>query len=138
MEPVEVSGEPHGRLPSYILAEALEPAEQILLQGLLWLTLAVVVVGFVDVVARGRFRHLSLILARTLAALGPLLGIYGAANVLMKASLVVRDPSMLSAWVGPSTLLVSTGALCGSIGVVLATILRLVPARRGSPNLSKS
>lgn len=137
MEPVEVSGEPHGRLRSYILADALDPAEQLLLQGLLWLTLAVVVVGLVDLVARGRFRHLSLTLARMLGAAGPLLGIYGAASVLMKASLIVSEPSMISAWIGPSMLLLSTGALCGCIGVVLAAVLGLLPARHPLADLSK-
>ena len=130
MAPVEDSGEPHGRLPSYILAEALEPAEQILLQSLVWLALAIVVVALVDLVARGRFRTVSLTLARMLGALGPLLGVYGAANVLVKASLSVRDPSLIAAYVGPSALLVSAGALCGCIGIVLAAVLRVVPARR--------
>jgi len=136
MAPVEESGEPHGRLPSYILADALEPAEQILLQSLFWLTLVIVVVVLIDLVARGRFRTISLTLARMLAALGPLLGLYGAANVLVKASLSVAEPSMLAAHVGPSALLVSIGALCGGVGVVLAAVLKLIPAGRATPGRS--
>ena len=136
MAPVEVSGEPHGRLPGYILAEALEPAEQVLLQSLFWLTLVMVLVALVDLVARGRFRTISLTLTRMLAALGPLLGLYGAANVLVKASLSVREPSMIAGFVGPAALLVSAGALCGCVGVVLAAVLKLVPAGRIIPRSS--
>ena len=139
MAPVaEVSGEPHGRLPSYILAEALEPAEQVLLQSLFWLTLVVVLVALVDLVARGRIRTISLTLTRMLTALGPLLGLYGAANVLVKASLSVREPSMIAGFVGPAALLVSAGALCGCVGVVLAAVLKLIPAGRIIPARSAS
>lgn len=130
MAPVAESGESHGRLPSYILADALEPAEQILLQSLFWLALAVVVVALVDLIARGRIRTFSLTFSRMLSALGPLLGAYGAANVLVKASLSVREPSLISAYIGPSALLISAGALCGCVGIVVAAVLNLVPAGR--------
>ncbi|MDI6624434.1 MAG: hypothetical protein QME55_06865 [Brevundimonas sp.] len=133
MAPVEVSGEQHGRLRSYILAEALEPTANFVLQGLVWLTLAVLVVVLVDLVARGRFRNISSTLALMLAALGPLLGVYGAANILMSASLDPQYMQVVPGSLGPSALLVATGMLCGCIGVVLAAVLRIVPAKRRSP-----
>ena len=134
MEPVQASGEPQGRLRSYVLVEGLEPTANFVLQGLMLLTLAILVVVLVDLVARGRLRNISSTLALMLAALGPLLGAYGAANIVMSASLDLRYTAMDPGVVGPSALLVSTGMLCGCIGVVLAAVLRIVPAKRRSPH----
>ena len=134
MEPVQASGEPQGRLRSYVLAESLEPTANFVLQGLMLLTLAILVVVLVDLLARGRLRNISSTLALMLAALGPLLGAYGAANIVMSASLDLRYTAMDPGVVGPSALLVSTGMLCGCIGVVLAAVLRIVPAKRRSPH----
>ncbi|MCS6622740.1 hypothetical protein N0B44_07450 [Roseibacterium beibuensis] len=133
MAPVEVSGEPHGRLSSYILAEALEPTAHLVFQGLICLTLAIVVLVLVDLVLRGRFRNISSTLALMLAALGPLLGVYGAANIVMSASLDLRYTAMDPGVAGPSALMVATGVLCGCIGVVLAAVLKIVPAKTRNP-----
>lgn len=129
MAPVEVSEQPHGRLPGYLLAEGLEPTADFVLQGLFWLTLASLVVALVDLVVRGRFRNLSSTLARMLGALGPLLGVYGAANILMSASLNLQDARIWPGIVGQSALLVAVGTLCGCIGVVLVAVLRIIPAK---------
>lgn len=129
MEPVQVSEEPYGRLGGYVLAEALEPTANLVFQGLIWLTLAILAVVLVDLVVRGRFRNISSTLALMLAALGPLLGVYGAANILMSASLDLRYTAMDPGVVGPSALLVAIGMLCGCIGVVLAAVLRIVPPK---------
>ncbi|MDO9075925.1 MAG: hypothetical protein Q7U72_00565 [Brevundimonas sp.] len=132
MAPVEVSEEPHGRLPSYLLAEGLEPTADFVLQGLFWLTLAIVAIALVDLVARGRFRNVSSTLAGMLGALGPLLGVYAAANILMSASLNVQDTRIWPGIVGQSALLVAIGALCGCVGVVLVAVLRIIPAKHRS------
>lgn len=132
MEPVQASGESQGRLRSYVLAEGLEPTANFVLQGLMLLTLAIFVVVLVDLVARGRLRNISSTLALMLAALGPLLGAYGAASIVMSASLDLRYTAMDSGVVGPSALLVSMGMLCGCIGVVLAAVLKIVPVGRRS------
>ena len=133
MEPVQASGEPQGRLRSYVLAEGLEPTANFVLQGLMLLTLAILVVVLVDLVARGRLRNISSTLALMLAALGPLLGVYGAANIVMSASLDLRYTAMDPGVAGPSALMVATGVLCGCIGVVLAAVLKIVPAKTRNP-----
>ncbi|HEY0599267.1 hypothetical protein [Brevundimonas sp.] len=130
MAPVQPDEEPHGRLPGYNLAEALEPTANLVLQGLIWLTLAIVLAVVADLVVRGRFRNISSTLALMLGALGPLLGVYGAASIVISASLDLRYTAMDPGVVGPSALLVSIGMLCGCIGVVLAAVLRIVPAKR--------
>ncbi len=129
MAPVEVGEEPHGRLPGYLLAEGLEPTADFVLHALFLLTLAIFVFAVGDLIVRGRFRIISSTLARMLSALGPLLGVYGAANILMSASLNLQDPRMWSGIVGQSALLVATGTLCGCVGVVLAAVLRILPAK---------
>ncbi|CAN7257533.1 hypothetical protein [Brevundimonas sp. LjRoot202] len=130
MVPVQVVEEPHGRLPSYMLAEGLEPTANLVLQGIFWLTLTISVVVLADLIMRGRFRNISLTLARMLAAFGPLLGVYGAAKILMNVSLDLNRTYIDPGTVGQSALLVAVGALCGCIGVVLAAVLMIVPVRR--------
>jgi len=129
MEPVEVSDESLGRLPSYLLAEGLPPTANFVLHGLFWLTLAILVVVVIDLFARGRFRNFSSALASMLGALGPLLGFYGAADILMSVSLDPRYTDISGVAVGPSALLVAAGTLCGCIGVVLTAVLKIIPAK---------
>jgi len=128
MAPVEVSAEPYGRLPGYVLVEGLGPEGTFILHGLFWLALAIGVIALVDLILRGRFRTISATLARMLAALGPLLGIYGGASILMGASLKM-DTHLDPAAIGQSAFLVAIGALCGCVGVVLAAVLRIVPVK---------
>lgn len=134
MTPLQVGEEPYGRLSGYMLAEGLGPEASFVLQGLFWLTLAILVIVLVDLVVGGRFRNISSTLARMLGALGPLLGLYGAANILMSASLNLQFTYINPGIVGQSALLVAVGALCGGIGVVLAAVLQIVPVRhRNTP-----
>lgn len=129
MMPIEVGEESHGRLPSYLLAEGLPPTADYVLRGLFCLTLAILIVVVIDLFARGRFRNVSSTLASMLGALGPLLGVYGAANILMSASLDPQYTDISGVAVGPSALLVAVGTFCGCIGVLLAAVLRIVPVK---------
>jgi len=132
MAPVEVIAEPHGRLPSYSLADGLPPTADFVLHGLFWLTLAILLVVVIDLFARGRFRNISSTLAPMLGALAPLLGVFGVADILMSASLDPQYTDIPGVVVGPSAVLIAVGTLCGSIGVVLAAVLRIVPAKHRS------
>ena len=113
----------------------MEPTTGLVFQALLLLSLVVLVVAVADLVLRGRFRNAAIALTGMLTLLGPLLGVYAAANALMVAFIEVADTNTANfPFVAPAlaeaALAVAIGALVGAGAVILKTVLKLVDARR--------
>lgn len=111
--------------------------------GILMLVgLMVAVFVIVDLVLGGRFRNSALALSTMLAALAPLLALAAAAydtadhfiNLLtLPAEAATMAGVILPALAAPAVCLF-VGAVTGAIGVVLRTVLKIVPPR-GKPSV---
>jgi hypothetical protein len=125
------------RLGVSALYEIIDPTTHQVITVLILVTVFVLIVVLIDLIRRGRARTISLALTRMLSLLGPLLGIYGAANSVMMTGLDVGNtniahPGIIGPMVALGALSMMFGAVAGCIGVVLTAVLRIEDAWRSA------
>lgn len=108
----------------------MDPTTHRVITVLILVTVLVLFVVMIDLIRRARARTISLALTRMLSLLGPLLGVYGAANSVLMTGMDagntnIAHPGIIGPMVALGALSMMCGAVSGCIGVVLTAVLRI-------------